>query len=59
MAIVAGWYALLRRIAALCFANLGLKLIALVIAVIFHILLVQRAREEPSATEPEPPACQP
>ncbi|APR82258.1 Hypothetical protein A7982_07607 [Minicystis rosea] len=48
---------LLQRVGAGCFANLGLKLFALVVAVILHVFLVLRAPERPPA--PQPPACTP
>jgi hypothetical protein len=47
-----------QRCRAACFANLSLKLLALVIAVILHVLLVHRGRQQ-AAGEERPPACAP
>lgn len=54
---LAGVRDLLQRGLAGCFANLGLKLVALVIAVIIYAL-VHRTRDEPEAPEPAA-ACPP
>jgi hypothetical protein len=42
---------ILQRCRVVCFANLGLKLFALVVAVVIYVL-VHRAREAPPADEP-------
>lgn len=48
---------LVQRCRTACFANLGLKLIALVIAIIIHVLM-QPSPEQPAPAD-EPPVCPP